>query len=145
MARASIARWGLKEAGGKTPIRGTRIANAVAQYAAQEVEECSTLAGMMKRQGVDAELLTGDVCDGEQKQIVERMNAGDIRVLVATGQLIGEGLDCKGLSTLFLTVPIKFEGRLIQHLGRILRPAPGKSKAKVYDYVDAKMGILFHF
>jgi superfamily II DNA or RNA helicase len=52
-----------------------------------------------------------------------------VKVLVATGQLIGEGFDCKALSTLFLATPIRFDGRVIQYLGRVLRPATGKEKA----------------
>jgi superfamily II DNA or RNA helicase len=63
-------------------------------------------------------------------------------VLVATGQLIGEGFDCPALSTLFLATPIRFSGRVLQYLGRVLRPAPGKEKARVYDYVDENVGVL---
>lgn len=70
------------------------------------------------------------------------LNAGRVKVLVATGQLIGEGFDCRELSTLFLATPIKFNGRLIQYLGRVLRPAPGKDKARVYDYLDIQVGVL---
>ncbi|MBU1570428.1 MAG: ATP-dependent helicase, partial [Proteobacteria bacterium] len=54
----------------------------------------------------------------------------------------GEGFDCKNLSTLFIVTPIKFSGRVLQYLGRVLRPAPGKNKAVIYDYVDAKVDIL---
>jgi superfamily II DNA or RNA helicase len=49
---------------------------------------------------------------------------------------MGEGFDCKDLTTLFLTTPIRFGGRVLQYLGRVLRPAPNKSAARVYDYVD---------
>lgn len=62
-------------------------------------------------------------------------------MLVASGQLIGEGFDAKELSTLFLATPIKFSGRLLQYLGRVLRPAPGKDKARVFDYLDP-VGVL---
>lgn len=105
-------------------------------------EHCHTLAGMMKDRGMSADVLTGAVCNGERKAIVERLNAGDVKVLIATGQLIGEGFDCKGLSTLFLATPIRFDGRVTQYLGRVLRPAPGKDKARVYDYVDEHVGVL---
>jgi len=62
--------------------------------------------------------------------------------LIATGQLIGEGFDCKDLSTLFLATPIRFSGRVVQYLGRILRPAPGKEKARLFDYVDINVDTL---
>ena len=104
-------------------------------------EHCRTLADMLSDHGMNADVLTGSVCNGERKAIVERLNAGTIKVLIATGQLIGEGFDCKELSTLFLATPIKFDGRVTQYLGRILRPAPGKDHARVYDYVDP-VGVL---
>jgi len=103
---------------------------------------CSTIQGLLKQRGVKSELLTGDLPDEERKTIVDKLNGGRIKVLVATGQLIGEGFDCKELSTLFLTTPIKFDGRLTQYLGRVLRPVRGKEKARVYDYVDKCVGVL---
>jgi hypothetical protein len=76
------------------------------------------------------------------EKVVEALNGGQVKVLVATGQLVGEGFDCRELSTLFLATPIKFNGRLLQYLGRVLRPAPGKAQAKVYDYLDIQVGVL---
>jgi superfamily II DNA or RNA helicase len=103
---------------------------------------CETILGLLARMGVKAELLTGGLTNGERRRVVEDLNAGKVKVLVATGQLIGEGFDCKELSTLFLVTPIKFDGRLLQYLGRVLRPAPGKDKAQVFDYVDINVGVL---
>ena len=73
---------------------------------------------------------------------MERLNAGKVRVFIATGQLMGEGFDAKSLQTLFLATPIKFDGRLTQYLGRVLRPAPAKDHATIYDYVDHHIGVL---
>ena len=70
------------------------------------------------------------------------LNQGRVRVLIATGQLIGEGFDHKALSPLFLATPIRFSGRVLQYLGRVLRPAEGKDKALVYDYVDSRVEVL---
>lgn len=103
---------------------------------------CQTLAGLLADRGVKADLLTGDLSNGERQEVVEALNAGRVKVLVATGQLIGEGFDCRELSTLFLATPIKFNGRLLQYLGRVLRPAPGKSQPRVFDYVDLNVGVL---
>jgi superfamily II DNA or RNA helicase len=102
-------------------------------------EEIQTLLGQL---GVKSELLTGDLGAAERQRIVADLNAGRVKVLVATGQLIGEGFDCRQLSTLFLATPIKFDGRLLQYLGRVLRPAPGKDRARVFDYVDGQVGVL---
>jgi len=103
---------------------------------------CEALAAILRRNGISPDVLTGDTANGERKAIVDRLNAGKVKVLIATGQLIGEGFDCQGLSTLFLTTPIKFSGRVIQYLGRVLRPAPGKDSATVYDYIDKNVGVL---
>jgi superfamily II DNA or RNA helicase len=104
---------------------------------------CEALRAALQEHGIEAALLTGDLGNGQRQAVVETLNGGQVKVLVATGQLIGEGFDCKELSTLFLACPVKFSGRLLQYLGRVLRPAPGKDKAKVYDYVDP-VGVLEH-
>ena len=103
---------------------------------------CEALQALLHRLNLDSELLTGDVPAKERQDIVDRLNQGGVKVLIATGQLIGEGFDCKGLSTLFMATPIKFNGRVLQYLGRVLRPAPGKTKAKVFDYIDVNVGVL---
>jgi superfamily II DNA or RNA helicase len=106
-------------------------------------KHCDTIRALLKfRHKISSELLTGDVPDNERREVLDRLNKGEIKVLVATGQLIGEGFDCRNLSTLFIITPIKFSGRVLQYLGRVLRPAPGKNKALIYDYVDAKVDIL---
>ena len=86
-----------------------------------------------------ATVLTGDIGNRDRQEIVDRLNRGEIKTLIATGQLIGEGFDCRQLSTLFLSTPIRFNGRVLQYLGRVLRPAPGKDRAKVFDYVDVNV------
>ncbi|MEJ2285265.1 MAG: DEAD/DEAH box helicase [Desulfobacterales bacterium] len=79
---------------------------------------------------------------GERQIVIERLNQKEARVVIATGQLIGEGFDCQNLSTLFFATPISFSGRVIQYLGRVLRPAPGKTRARVFDYIDIPVDIL---
>jgi len=104
-------------------------------------EHCEALWLKIRRLGIAAELLHGQHPAKDRKEVIDRLNAGEIPVLIATGQLVGEGFDCKGLSTLFMATPISFSGRVIQYLGRVLRPAPGKEKARVYDYIDRE-GVL---
>ena len=98
---------------------------------------CEALRTLLKyRHHVIAEIFTGDLTPIERQTVLERLKNGEFKVLIATGQLMGEGFDCKDLTTLFLTTPIRFKGRLLQYLGRVLRPAPKKAVARVFDYVD---------
>ena len=104
---------------------------------------CMNLQALLRyRFKLESELLTGDLDGGERQKVLERINKGRVKILIATGQLIGEGFDCKDLTTLFLSTPIKFSGRLLQYLGRVLRPAPGKKFARVFDYVDVQVETL---
>jgi superfamily II DNA or RNA helicase len=106
-------------------------------------KHCETLQGILRyKYDVHAELLTGDLNNDARKTVLARLNQGQVKVLIATGQLIGEGFDCTDLSTLFMATPIRFSGRVIQYLGRILRPARGKGRARVYDYVDERVAPL---
>jgi superfamily II DNA or RNA helicase len=104
---------------------------------------CENLQALLRyRFKLPSELLTGDLDIAERKKVLQRLNQGKVRILIATGQLIGEGFDCKDLTTLFLATPIKFSGRLLQYLGRVLRPATGKQYARVFDYVDVNVETL---
>ena len=105
------------------------------------ISHCQLFEKYLLEQGVAVSLLTGQTSAEQRTEIVGKVQNGQIEVLVATLQLIGEGFDCSGLSTLFLTTPITFEGRLLQILGRIMRPAAGKH-ARVYDYVDEAVSVL---
>lgn len=102
---------------------------------------CETLRGMLQGEGIEAAVLTGDLKQAERAGVVARLTGGEVRVLIATGQLVGEGFDLPALSTLFLVTPVKFSGRVLQYLGRVLRPLPGKEQARIYDYVDP-VGVL---
>ncbi|MDD4274942.1 MAG: DEAD/DEAH box helicase [Desulfobacter postgatei] len=98
---------------------------------------CVTLQNILSDvHGIQAEVLTGSTSPKERERIITALHDGGCRYLIATGQLIGEGFDLPGISTVFLTTPVKFSGRLIQYIGRALRPAPGKDKAMIFDFVD---------
>ena len=106
-------------------------------------KHCENLKAILQyRYKLSCEVLTGDLTGNQRREILDRLNQGEVDVLLATGQLIGEGFDRRDLSPLFLTTPIKFSGRVLQYIGRVLRPAPGKKKARVYDYVDVKVDVL---
>ena len=63
-------------------------------------------------------------------------------ILIATGQKIGEGFNFPRLDTLMLAAPIRFEGRVIQYVGRLNRIYEGKTDVIVYDYVDSHISFF---
>jgi len=103
---------------------------------------CRALHQAIVDAGVKSVLLLGDMPRAARDEAVLAIRQNTVRVLVATGQLIGEGFDCAGLSTLFLTTPVKFTGRLLQYIGRILRPGPDKGQPLIYDYVDIQVPVF---
>jgi superfamily II DNA or RNA helicase len=58
------------------------------------------------------------------------------RILVATGQLLGEGFDHPPLDTLALAMPDSWKGTLQQYAGRLHREHASKTKVRIIDFVD---------
>jgi superfamily II DNA or RNA helicase len=120
-----------------------RESRGIALVLSDRRAHCENLQALLRyRFKTESELMIGDMPLHERQAVVERLNAGLTRVVIATGQLIGEGFDCRNLTTLFLATPIRFSGRVLQYLGRVLRPAPSKQKARVFDYVDVQVETL---
>ena len=106
-------------------------------------EHCHELSKILETDfNTPSIVLTGSTAPKEREEIVISLKKSRCAVLISTIALLSEGFDLPQLSNLFLTTPIRFSGRLMQCLGRILRPSPGKEKAVVYDYVDGLVGVL---
>jgi len=87
--------------------------------------------------------LTGDLTEKQKNEKLKQIEAGNFQILIATGQLIGEGTDFPDLNCLFLVYPFSFEGKLIQYIGRIQR---GQNLGgTIYDYRDIKIDYLEKF
>ena len=88
--------------------------------------------------------LTGDLSSRNRKEVEKQIHSGHFQILIATGQLIGEGTDFPNLDCLFLVYPFSFEGKLVQYIGRIEH---GESKSTnggrfIFDYRDSKVSVL---
>src|SRR6202166_4092182 len=93
------------------------------------------LAGVAKHIFV----LNGGMGKKERREIAAALTAvqdNDSRVILATGSYIGEGFDDARLDTLFLAMPISWQGTLQQYVGRLHRLHDNKRFVQVYDYVD---------
>lgn len=90
-------------------------------------------------------VLRGGMSAKEIAQISSRLAAipeNEDRVLLATGRYIGEGFDDARLDTLFLTLPISWQGTIAQYVGRLHRLYDRKKEVQVYDYADLNLPIL---
>ncbi len=102
-----------------------------------------------KRRGREDVLISfdGTVSRRQRNQFLIRLEeALDARrptCLFATASLLGEGFDFPQLDTLFLAMPISFEGRLIQYAGRLHRACENKHEVRIYDYLDENSGLTF--
>ena len=102
-----------------------------------------SLQAMLAADGHTPVVLRGGTGARKRSDTLDRLRPEDGPLLaVATGPYVGEGFDCPALDTLFLAAPIAFKGRLVQYVGRILRPAPGKQVVEVHDYHDVETGVL---
>lgn len=90
-------------------------------------------------------LLLGDNPRKEQKKLLEEMKQVSREqsvLLVATGQLIGEGFDYPRLDTLIMATPVAWKGVVEQYAGRLNREYDGKETVIIYDYVDRHIPVF---
>jgi len=80
--------------------------------------------------------LTGEDSEQNKNAKLQLIEEGDFQVLIATGQLIGEGTDIGVLNCLFLAYPFSFEGKLVQYIGRVQRSPVAPV---IYDYRDYRI------
>jgi len=99
------------------------------------VAHCEEIANQMREQSVNAEALVGKLSKTRRKDLLDRANKGDIRVIAAT-TLADEGLDLPALDTVILTTPTKAMGRVQQRIGRVMRVHNGKRQPLVIDLID---------
>jgi superfamily II DNA or RNA helicase len=88
-------------------------------------------------------ILTGDLTEKQKREKLKQIDASNFQILIATGQLIGEGTDFPNLDCLFLVYPFSFEGKLTQYIGRIQRGE--NNNGKIYDYRDVNIEYLERF
>lgn len=85
-------------------------------------------------------LLSGDKSKKELQEIREMMedvSPNETMILIATGQMVGEGFDYPRLDTLIMATPVSWKGIVEQYAGRLNRDYSGKKNVVIYDYVDS--------
>ncbi len=80
--------------------------------------------------------ISGEDSETQRNSKLKQIQSGHYKLVIATGQFFGEGIDIDVFDCLFLVYPFAFEGKLIQYIGRIQR---AKKKPVIYDYRDSKI------
>lgn len=124
----------------------TIAANCEGNYSlvlSDRTEHLDILMDLLKRRlpDLNIEMLTGSMRKKERTDVMERVKAKEVDILLAT-QLAREGLDITHLNRLFLATPKRAAAAVQQEVGRVMRPASGKSEAIVFDFWDSRNGIL---
>jgi superfamily II DNA or RNA helicase len=110
----------------------------------ERVDHCYVLQMLLSAAApnISSEVLVGNVPKTKRQEIIAGLRNKDIQVIFATNPLAEEGLDLPHLDRLFLTCPSRNKRKVIQAVGRIMRPSAGKADAIVFDFVDLEVGIL---
>ncbi|MGA8726229.1 MAG: DEAD/DEAH box helicase family protein [Acidimicrobiales bacterium] len=111
----------------------------------QWTEHLERISRELERLGIQSVVMRGGMGKKARASALTEMEtrAGDGGlVLLATGSFLGEGFDFPKLDTLFLAFPLAFKGRIVQYVGRVLRPTAAKSRVEVHDYVDVNVPVL---
>ncbi len=109
----------------------------------ERTQHVKLLAELLQKAGRSVHVLLGGQTNAQMKNQLLALKDAAVPVIVcATGKLIGEGFDDSRLDTLFLTMPISWQGTLAQYVGRLHRLHEGKQEVRVYDYIDVNAAML---
>lgn len=88
-----------------------------------------------KAAGISAEHIDAYTVEHERKRIIREFREGKFRVL-SNVAILAEGFDVKAVQVMILARPTRSLTRFIQMAGRVLRKAPGKTRAVILDHSD---------
>jgi superfamily II DNA or RNA helicase len=117
-------------------IVGHKIRHATGQQAivfAVNIAHSKHIVEQFRERGVTAEHIDAYTPDHERKRIIREFRQGKVEIL-SNVSVLAEGFDVKAVSVMILARPTRSLTRYIQMAGRVLRTAPGKTKALIFDH-----------
>lgn len=104
------------------------------------VRHAEIMADLFQRAGYRAASIDGTLDDKTRKDRIADLGNGALHVLTSC-EIVSEGTDIPVVSVGILLRPTKSLGMFIQQTGRVMRPAPGKTRALILDHVG---NVLMH-
>ena len=111
----------------------------------ERYDHAKVLAGLLQDHCKNVALLSGKGSAKAKRELLEQLTQIDSDtplILVATGKYVGEDFDLPRHDTLFLAMPVSWNGTLAQYAGRLHRSYEGKQEVLIYDYVDFRIPML---
>lgn len=97
------------------------------------IEVSKLIAEKFRAAGVACEHIDGEMATAERDAVITRLRSGVTRV-VCNCNVLTEGFDCPELEVCVLARPTLSTALYLQMVGRVLRPAPGKTMARIHDH-----------
>ena len=121
------------------PYRNRLVLNFITKNKAtlilvDRIVHAESLSEALKEMRVAHVLAHGNLPSEKRATLMDRIKSSSITV--GTTSLLGEGLDVAHWETLILAAPISSEAKLLQAIGRIVRPSEGKELGRVFDLKD---------
>lgn len=126
-------------------IKSCIAANRTPVVLTRFTEHADILYGLLRECADYVFLLTGKKSKKERRELRAEMDSVPVTeslILIATGQLIGEGFDYPRLDTLIMATPVAWKGLVEQYAGRLNRDFEGKQNVMIYDYIDANIPVF---
>jgi superfamily II DNA or RNA helicase len=99
------------------------------------VRHAEYLGKMLRELGLKVEVVTGAVKAEKRKEVFDALRRGEVEAIVAT-TLADEGLDLPPLRTLIIAFGGRSKTRVLQRIGRLVRPYNGKTRAVAIELED---------
>jgi len=103
----------------------------------ERVEHLNILYHELKSNDITSTLLYGGMSTKIQRQALK--DAHSANIILSTSGYIGEGIDFTHLDTIIFTMPISYQGRIVQYLGRVGRRG---QKCLAIDFIDDNVPML---
>lgn len=103
----------------------------------ERIEHLNILYHGLKSKNIKSTLLYGGMNTKIQRVALEEAHTANI--ILSTSGYIGEGIDFAHLDTIVFTMPISYQGRIVQYLGRVGRRG---QKCLAVDFVDENVAML---
>jgi superfamily II DNA or RNA helicase len=111
----------------------------------EEETQGSAIEDLLRERGISSLSLDAAAVRDGKEGFLARIEGEKIQVVLASRQVFQQEVLAGRYGALFLTTPLSFQGRISEHLHKLLTRRNGQPPMRVYDYVDCKVGILDNF